>query len=60
MKVEFSNGLHINYEISELGMNRKLLEAMVMNDVDIVTASDAHKPEDVGRFIKEATIKVKR
>ena len=54
MKVEFSNGLHINYGTSELGMNRKLLEAMVMNDVEIVTASDAHKPEDVGRLIEES------
>lgn len=53
--VEFSNGLLINYNHSELGMNKELLKILIDNKVNIVTASDAHRPEDVGMYIKEAT-----
>jgi len=54
LKAEFSNGLFINYSHIELGMNKKLLKILMDNDVEIVTASDAHTPHDVGRYIKEA------
>jgi len=54
MSAEFSNGLYINYEHKELGLNRELLKVLLENGVKIVTASDAHRPEDVGRFVKEA------
>lgn len=54
MRVEFNNGLYINYGHEELGTNRKLLKILLDNNIEIVTASDAHKPEDVGKFILEA------
>ncbi len=54
VQVEFNNGLFINYNHEELGTNRKLLKILLENGVEIVTASDAHTPEDVGRFILEA------
>lgn len=55
MKVEFSNGLYINYKHKELGLNRKLLRVFLENEVEIVMASDAHRPEDVGKYIKKGT-----
>lgn len=54
VKAEFSCGLYNNYKHNEMGPNRELLSALIYNKVDIITASDAHKPEDVGRSIKEA------
>jgi len=50
----FHNGLFINYGHRELGMNRELLRVLKQNGVHLMTASDAHRPEDVGRYIKEA------
>lgn len=55
MKAEFSSGLYMNYGHGELGMNPSLLKILQKYQVDIVTASDAHRPEDVGRYIKEST-----
>lgn len=55
VKAEFNNGLYINYGHNELGTNRELLKILIDNGVEIVTASDAHRPEDVGKYIKEAT-----
>lgn len=57
MKVENSAGLHINYKHKELGLNEAFLRILKEEQVDIITASDAHKPEDVGLFIKELTDK---
>jgi len=54
VKMEFSNGLFINYGHKELGLNRELLRVLKQKGVYLVTASDAHKPEDVGRYIAEA------
>ncbi len=38
---------------AELGMNKDLLAAMKKYNVEIVTVSDAHCPEDTGSYIKE-------
>ena len=38
---------------AELGMNKNMLRHMKKYDVNIVTASDAHCPEDVGAYIQE-------
>lgn len=38
---------------AELGMNEDMLAAMKKNGVRIITASDAHCPEDTGLYIKE-------
>lgn len=39
---------------ARIGMERGLLDALKRRGVRIVTASDAHCPEDVGAFIREA------
>jgi len=55
MYAEQSSGAHRRTNgACELGMNADLLQAMKKHGVKIYTASDAHCPEDVGSFIKEA------
>lgn len=54
MKTEFSTGLWINYGRHQLGMNRELLKVLLEHNVEIVTVSDAHRPEDVGKGIEES------
>lgn len=53
MYIEQSSGLAINYDISEIGMNEKMLRAMILHNVPILTASDAHTPQKVGELIWE-------
>jgi len=60
VKAEFSNGLYINYDHEELGLNRDLLKVFLENGVEIGTSSDAHRPEDVGKFILEANDIIKK
>ncbi|MHB1483089.1 MAG: PHP domain-containing protein [Saccharofermentanales bacterium] len=40
-------------DTTELGMNIDMIRAMKMHNIKIQTASDAHRPEDVGMYIKE-------
>jgi histidinol-phosphatase (PHP family) len=40
-------------DTAELGMDRKLLQSMKAHGVRIITASDAHCPEDVGANVAE-------
>lgn len=56
VKMEFSSGLFINYGHEELGLNRELLGVLKKHGVRLVTASDAHRPEDVGKGIGEAEL----
>jgi len=53
MYIEQSSGLAINYGDSKLGMNKEMLKYMIQNGVPIVTASDAHIPQNVGMLISE-------
>ena len=53
MYIEESSGLSINYGNMPLGMNYDMLEAMRKEGVEICTASDAHNPKDLGKYIKE-------
>lgn len=53
MYAEQSGGIHRRTK-AEIGMNIDLLSAMKRHGVKIITASDAHYPEDVGLYIKEA------
>ena len=53
MYIEESSGLAINYGNTELGMNVNMLRAMIQQNVQILTASDAHVPQDVGKYISE-------
>ena len=54
MKAEFSLGLFINYGHEEFGLNKQLLAILKQENVELITASDAHDPEHVGKYIKEA------
>jgi histidinol-phosphatase (PHP family) len=54
MKAEFSVGLHINYGHEEFGLNKQLLAILKQENVELITASDAHVPENVGKYISEA------
>jgi histidinol-phosphatase (PHP family) len=54
MKAEFSLGLYINYGHEEFGLNREFLKILKQEEVELITASDAHDPENVGKYIKEA------
>lgn len=53
MYIEQSSGLAINYGDSELGMPKEMLRYMIQKDVRIITASDAHVPQKVGKLISE-------
>lgn len=53
MYIEESSGLAINYGNMPLGMNYDMLEAMRKEGVVIHTASDAHNPSDLGKYIRE-------
>jgi histidinol-phosphatase (PHP family) len=55
VSAEISCGLRINYGHPEIGPNRDLLYALRSRGINMVTASDAHRPEDVGRYIDQAT-----
>lgn len=54
MKAEFNTGLQYRYKHKELGINKELLRELKYYNVELVTASDAHCPQDVGTLIKEA------
>ena len=52
MYAEQSGGLRLNYSSEcELGMNERMRAIFVDKGVRILTASDAHRPEDVGANI---------
>ena len=54
MYAENSGGLRLNYSPDiELGLNPQLLSILRKNNVQIETASDAHKQSDVGANIPE-------
>lgn len=54
MYAEESGGLYTRGLYSaELGMSAEMLRIMKQNNVTILTASDAHKPEDVGLNIEK-------
>ena len=53
MYVEQSGGLALNYGYPGLGMNESMLKIFKTCGVKIMTASDAHKPEHVGKNIYE-------
>ncbi len=53
MYVEESSGLAVNYGDRELGMNRRMLRAMLKRGVTVLTASDAHIPRDTGSRFRE-------
>ena len=53
MYAEQSGGLALNYGFPEMGMNLSMLDIFKRENVQIQFASDAHRPEDVGKNISE-------
>ena len=60
MKAENNTGCHYRYNHNDVGLSDELLKIFIDNDIDIITASDAHHPKDVGSFIKEAQEKINK
>lgn len=58
MYIEESSGLTINYGDIKLGMNKSMMKVMLQNGVKIHTASDAHVPENTGKFIVEMSSRI--
>lgn len=53
MFIEQSSGLAINYGDPQMGMNKNMLRSMMDHNVTILTASDAHVPQNVGKLFIE-------
>lgn len=53
MYAEQSGGIALNYGFPETGMNQCMLSILKEKNVEIQFASDAHRPEDVGKNIYE-------
>lgn len=58
MLAECNTGCHYRYGHKDIGLSDELLRVFVENDVPIITASDAHEPEYVGNYIREATERI--
>ncbi len=56
MYAEQSGGLALNYGYPTLGMNDKMLNIFKQRGVTMLTASDAHRPEDVGANLSEMAV----
>lgn len=50
---EQNSGLYYRYNHEDLGMNRKMYDIFKSKNVCLCTGSDAHRPEDTGKYIKE-------
>lgn len=59
MKAENNVGCYYRYNHPDLGLSDELLNVFIQNNVPIITTSDAHKPVDVGSYIKEAEERIK-
>lgn len=53
MYAEQSGGLALNYGFAEMGMNPSMWEVFQRKNVAMEFASDAHRPEDVGKNLFE-------
>ncbi|MBR3721703.1 MAG: histidinol-phosphatase [Selenomonadaceae bacterium] len=54
MAVDVNTGTFYRYPIEEISPYPDFMKVAREADLPIITSSDAHKPEDAGRFIKEA------
>ena len=48
VKAEYSSGLRNNAGYYEIGLSDDILDVFLRNGVQLITASDAHIPENVG------------
>lgn len=53
--MEHNTGIHYRYHHEDIGTNETFLSILKAHGVKLMTASDAHQPQHVGMFIKEAT-----
>ena len=56
VEAECNTGCHYRYHHNDIGLSSELLKVLKEYGVKIVTASDAHRPADVGRCIREAEL----
>jgi len=49
--------MRLNYGYDGVGLDEKMLEIFSRIGVQLITASDAHKPEDVGKYIDEVKLR---
>lgn len=56
VEAECNTGCHYRYHHNDIGLSSELLKILKEYGVKIVTASDAHRPADVGRCIREAEL----
>lgn len=54
LKIEDNTGCYYRYHTKDIGLNDTFLKILLNHQVTIITASDAHYPEHVGAYIKEA------
>lgn len=54
MTVDINTGTYYRYPIEEISPYPEFMKMAVKYDLPIITSSDAHKPEDCGRYIDEA------
>jgi len=55
IKMEQSCGLHNNYGCNEIGLDTQYLKTLKKWKIKLITGSDAHMPDDVGRNIDIAS-----
>ena len=60
IKAECNTGCHYRYNHPDVGLSNEFLQILIDSGVDIITASDAHKPQDVGSYIKEASERIEK
>lgn len=60
IKAECNTGCHYRYQHPDLGLSDDFLKILLEEGVEIITTSDAHHPQDVGNYIKEATRRIER
>lgn len=60
IKAECNTGCHYRYHHPDLGLSDEFLKILLEAGVEIITASDAHHPEDVGNYIEEANRRIER
>jgi len=53
MIVENNSGAHYRYHHKDIGINQEFLRELIKQQVKIHTASDAHYPRDVGKYVDE-------
>ena len=60
MGIDINTGTYYRYPIQEISPYPDFLRIAAAYDLPIITSSDAHKPEDCGRYIDEAAVYAKQ